>query len=71
MSIIVYSTGCPKCQILCKKLNNKDIPYEICTDTSVIKEKGINSLPVLEWNNALYSFSEANQLINRGDLNES
>lgn len=30
--VVVYSTGCPKCQILKKKLEEKDIEFTECSD---------------------------------------
>lgn len=44
----LYTIGCPKCNILEKKLQAKDIAFEIVSDKKKIQEKGITSLPVLE-----------------------
>lgn len=44
----LYTIGCPKCNILEKKLQAKDIAFEIVSDKEKIQEKGITSLPVLE-----------------------
>lgn len=67
--MIVYSTGCPKCEVLLSKLNNKKIKYELCTDIQKMKEKGIDNVPVLEVKNKygdsiLYPFSTAVKYIN-------
>lgn len=67
--IILYSTGCPKCQVLRKKLEKANINFNICKDTDTMKEKNINSVPALEVNGTLYSFKDAAELINRGELN--
>lgn len=67
--IILYSTGCPKCQVLRKKLEKANINFNICKDTNIMKEKNINSVPALEVNGTLYSFKDAAELINRGELN--
>ena len=67
--IILYSTGCPKCQVLRKKLEKANIDFNICKDTDTMKEKNINSVPALEVNGTLYSFKDAAELINRGELN--
>lgn len=44
---ILYTTGCPKCRILEKKLTDKNVQYEVICDAEKIKEKGI-SVPMLE-----------------------
>ena len=67
--MILYSTGCPKCQVLIKKLDKANISYEICTDQKIMQEKKLLSVPALEINNAIYNFKEAVDLINRGELN--
>ena len=48
MSIILYSTGCPKCNVLEAKLNSKSIKYEVCTDIEVMQSKGMMTAPNLE-----------------------
>lgn len=52
--IKMYSTGCPKCNVLKKKLDLKKIEYEIITDLTIIKEVGkannMNTLPILSIN---------------------
>ena len=44
---ILYTTGCPKCRILEKKLTDKNVEYEVICDAEKIKEKG-TSVPMLE-----------------------
>ena len=64
-NIIVYKTEtCPKCAVLCKKLDQKGIPYKICTDTALMSEKGIMSVPVLEINGHLYNYMNAIRFVN-------
>lgn len=65
--IRLYSTGCPKCQVLEKKLDAIKADYEIITDIDLIKsvcEKTYNvSLPLLQideaWGEVTYNFSNA------------
>lgn len=66
--IKVYSTGCPKCKILLKKLDAAAIEYEVCSDTEEMSKKGITYLPVVEKDGKIYSFGEANKLINENKL---
>ena len=66
--IVLYTTHCPKCQVLTKKLNAANINYEVCEDVKIMEKKNFSSLPVLEVNNKIYNFTEAVQLINAGGV---
>ena len=47
--LTVYSSStCPKCKVLKMKLDKTGIEYETCQDIEVMKELGINSIPVLQ-----------------------
>lgn len=46
--IVMYTTGCPKCKILEKKLADKGISFVTCEDTAKMAEIGIANVPVLE-----------------------
>lgn len=64
--IILYSTGCPKCNVLKTKLKQKNIPYEEITDVEEMQRLGITNVPVLKISDAeMLSFVEANQYINK------
>ena len=66
-NIKLYSTGCPKCNVLKKKLDSINAQYDIITDMDKIKEiceKTHNDmLPLLQvdeaWGTIVYDFSEA------------
>jgi glutaredoxin-related protein len=45
--IVLYSTHCPLCKGLEKALQNKNIPYEMCTDIETMKNLGITRAPML------------------------
>lgn len=62
--IVLYTTHCPKCTILTKKMQSKNIPYTEVTDVELMKSKGITSVPMLEVGENLLDFSEANRWIN-------
>ena len=68
MNVVMYSTGCPKCKILKKKLDEKKVVYEEETDIEKMKSKGIDRVPVLEVDGKLFSYSEAVKLINDGGM---
>lgn len=44
---VLYTTHCPKCEILERKLKEKGVDYETCEDVDKMKELKIVSLPVL------------------------
>lgn len=46
-NIILYSTGCPKCKVLEKKLEERAIKYKTCTSEEVMRSLMITKLPVL------------------------
>lgn len=57
--VVLYTTHCPKCNVLTKKLDQAQIKYEICEDADIMREKGFSSAPVLEVNGEFFSFKEA------------
>lgn len=64
--IILYSTGCPKCNVLKTKLKQKNIPYEEITNVEEMQRLGITNVPVLKISDTeMLSFVEANQYINK------
>lgn len=65
---ILYSTGCPKCSVLEKKLLSKHIPFEICNDEGVMRNLGFDFLPVLCVEGLYLDFAEANNWINEQEI---
>ena len=65
MDIILYSTGCPKCNILKKKLAEKNIPYIENNDVEEMASLGIDFVPVLYVNGEMLQFKEANDWVNQ------
>ena len=55
----LYSTGCPKCSVLKKKLEQKGVQFDICTNIDEMQSLGINQLPVLSIDDKLLNFAEA------------
>lgn len=47
MKIKLYTTHCPQCKILEKKLQQKGISYEVVEDIVVMREMGLLSAPNL------------------------
>ena len=47
--MILYSTPvCPRCRMIKDILEKRDIPFEICMDIKIMKDKGISDVPILE-----------------------
>lgn len=58
-AIILYSTGCPRCSVLKKKLEEKGIRYTESDSIDEMLELGIATVPVLSVGGELKSFTEA------------
>lgn len=65
-AIILYSTGCPKCNVLKKKLSNAGIEYTEENNIKIMEELGIDAVPVLKVGNKMLSYIEAVNYINEG-----
>lgn len=64
MKIVLYSTHCPKCEVLEKKLKAKNIEYEEVNDVGIMLNKGYTNVPVLEIDGKSMDFKTANDWIN-------
>ena len=64
MKIVLYSTGCPRCNVLETKLKNKGIDFEEINDTELMIGKGFDSVPILEVDGNYMDFGKANEFIN-------
>ena len=62
--ITLYSTHCPRCCIIEKKLKSNGIEFELCDDEDAMIEKGFKEVPKLEVDGVLMDFKEANEWIN-------
>lgn len=59
MEVILYSTGCPQCNILKEILQKKNIIFQIEDNVEKMKELGFSSLPMLSIDNKILNFKEA------------
>lgn len=64
-SIILYTTQCPKCNILKLKLDEKGIIYHEVEDVEIMKDLGISAVPVLSVNGVLKEFKAAVDWVNQ------
>lgn len=60
---VLYSTGCPQCNVLKEKLKAANIDYIEVTDKDTIIAKGITKVPVLEVDGIQMTLSAANEWI--------
>lgn len=63
--VTLYSTGCPACKVLKKKLDTAGIIYQENNSTEEMSILGIARVPALMVDGSLLSFAEANQWINK------
>ena len=63
-NIILYTTHCPKCNVLESKLNSKNIAHSVFDDTQSMIEMGIKQSPVLSIDGIYYDFVDAVKWVN-------
>lgn len=64
MELVLYSTGCPKCRVLKKKLSDKGLAFEENSSVDEMEKLGITEVPVLSVDGELLEFSAAIQWAN-------
>jgi len=62
--IKLFSTHCPKCVVLEKKLKEKNISFKIEENVSVMQELGIMSVPMLSVDSNMLNFVDAVKWVN-------
>ena len=66
--LVLYSTGCPKCGVLKKKMNERGMQYQEITAVEEMLSLGITSVPVLYVDGRMMDFVDAVKWINnQGD----
>ncbi len=63
MVVVLYGNGCPKCLIMEKLLQRKEIPYTKEDDLNALASIGIKSVPVLCVDGEMMDFSAASKWI--------
>ena len=64
MKITLYSTNCPKCVVLKKKLISKGVEFEINNNVDTMIDLGFSSTPMLCVDGKTMDFTEANKWVN-------
>lgn len=62
--LVLYTTHCPKCVVLQKKLQAKGLQFDVVEDVQVMKNKGFMSMPVLQADGNSLDFYNAVKFIN-------
>ena len=63
--IILYTTHCPKCEILKAKLNEKNIEYKEIDNVELMKDMGMTVVPMLVVKGDLLEFKAAVDWVNQ------
>lgn len=64
MAVTLFSTGCPKCNVLKQKLDTKGVQYDISSDVDKMMELGFMAAPILNVDGNYMEFSEAIKWVN-------
>lgn len=64
MKVTFFSTHCPKCLVLEKKLQQKNITYDEVNDVDVMTAKGYMTVPMLEVDGVSLDFKKAVDWLN-------
>ena len=65
--ITLYSTNCPRCKVLEKKMERSGIQYETNTSIDDMVALGMTQAPMLAVDGKLLDFAAANEWINNQD----
>ena len=63
--VVMYSTGCPKCNVLKSKLDEKGVQFVVNSSTDEMVKLGITQVPMLKVDGELFGFKEAVEWVNR------
>lgn len=66
LKTILYTSGCPRCKTLAKKLDEANIVYEKFSNVDEMINMGITTVPMLRVDDTMMNFSEAIKWINEG-----
>lgn len=58
-NVILHTTGCAKCKVLKKKLDDAGVKYDVNEDVSKMRALGLLSAPALSVDGMIMDFSAA------------
>jgi glutaredoxin len=59
LKVILYSTHCPRCSMVEKKLKDKNIDYVEINDVDKMTELGFASVPMLDVDGVIMDYTKA------------
>lgn len=65
LKVTLYSTHCPKCIVLGKKLQQKGIEFTEINDVNIMQKNGFLQAPMLEVDKEVMNFQKAIEWANR------
>lgn len=71
--VVLYSTGCPKCNVLEGRLKKNNINFKVSYNIDKLIEMGFQSAPILKVNDNYFDFGRAMNMLKsyeRGMTNE-
>lgn len=63
--VTLYSTGCPKCTVLEKKLDSKGVKYKKVDSVDELRDLGILEVPVIKIGDTIMNFTESVAWVNK------
>ena len=69
MEVILYTTHCPRCTVLEKKLNEANVSYEENTNIDEMVSLGLTTAPALKVGDEIMNFSQAVAWVNKQENN--
>lgn len=68
MKTIIYSTGCPKCELLKKLLESNNIDFLEFTDVDEMIKQGFDEVPMLKCDDRIFNYAQAVKAIKNGEI---
>lgn len=65
MNVILYSTKCPRCNVLERKLSSSNIEFRLVEDEDLMIEKGFVESPMMEVDGEIMNFKKAIEWVNK------
>ena len=66
--VVLYSTGCSRCQVLKNKLTSKRLAFEEVNDVKEIAKLGISTVPWMSVDGQMMDFAEAVRWVNAQEV---
>lgn len=68
--VTLFTTHCPKCEVLASKLKTRNIPYTIVDNTDELIALGFTQSPMLKVSDQTFGFVDAIKWVNSQNCEE-